>query len=387
MSDVGKSSASAADDAGAERPDASHAERPERESREDDSKVLHAARDAGSSAAARDSAAEGAPESRQNTSASSSSADSLDAEEIAAQLAALGLTGPPEREPLLESFDLEGVASYIAAGKAKNIVVMVGAGISVAAGIPDFRSPGTGLYDNLQKYDLPRPTAVFEIDYFRKHPQPFYMLAKELFPGQYKPTATHYFIRLLHERGLLRRCFTQNIDSLEVEAGLPKEKLVAAHGNFDSAACIDCRKSYATEEVRKYVEEQRPMHCSECEGLVKPCIVFFGEDLPRRFFQLAQQDMPACDLLIVMGTSLVVHPFASLIGHANIDTCPRLLINREKAAELSVVQHAAGVKGGFWWGDRNHRDALFLGDCDEGVRRLCACLGEDWVAELEELQA
>jgi NAD-dependent SIR2 family protein deacetylase len=90
------------------------------------------------------------------------------------------------------------------------------AGISVSAGIPDFRSPGTGLYDNLAKYNLPEPTAVFDINYFRENPAPFYQLAKELFPGQYKPTPTHLFIRLLHDKGLLRRCFTQNIDSLEV---------------------------------------------------------------------------------------------------------------------------------------------------------------------------
>ena len=137
-------------------------------------------------------------------------------------------------EPVLDTFDLEGVASKILSGSVKNIVVMAGAGwhmscsfsmhlidfwslgISVSAGIPDFRSPGTGLYDNLAKYNLPEPTAVFDINYFQQNPAPFYMLAKELFPGQYRPTPTHLFIRLLHDKGLLRRCFTQNIDSLEV---------------------------------------------------------------------------------------------------------------------------------------------------------------------------
>ena len=87
---------------------------------------------------------------------------------------------------------------------------MVGAGISVSAGIPDFRTPGTGLYDNLQKYDLPHPTAVFELDYFRENPSPFYLLAKELYPGQYPPTPTHHFIHLLHKKGILLRCFSQN---------------------------------------------------------------------------------------------------------------------------------------------------------------------------------
>ena len=92
---------------------------------------------------------------------------------------------PESREPLLSSFDIAGVAEYIKSGKCKRIVIMAGAGISVSAGIPDFRTPGTGLYDNLQKYNLPHPTAVFELDYFRENPKPFYLLAKELYPGNF----------------------------------------------------------------------------------------------------------------------------------------------------------------------------------------------------------
>jgi len=104
---------------------------------------------------------------------------------------------------------------------AENIIVAAGAGISVASGIPDFRSPTTGLYANLQKYDLPHPEAIFEIEFFRNNPQPFYTLSKELYDPSYKPTKTHYFIKLLHDKGVLRRCYTQNIDSLESKAGVP----------------------------------------------------------------------------------------------------------------------------------------------------------------------
>lgn len=88
-----------------------------------------------------------------------------------------------KRPPLLSSFDLKGVAELIREGKAKKIVCMVGAGISVSAGIPDFRTPGTGLYSQLERFKLPRPEAVFSIDFFRRNPQPFHLLAKELFPG------------------------------------------------------------------------------------------------------------------------------------------------------------------------------------------------------------
>ncbi|CAH1259101.1 SIRT3 [Branchiostoma lanceolatum] len=110
---------------------------------------------------------------------------------------------------------IDDVARYILANKCKNVVVMAGAGISTPSGIPDFRSPGTGLYDNLQQYNIPYPEAIFDIDYFHMDSRPFYTLAKELYPGTYRPNYVHYFIRLLHEKGLLLRMYTQNIDGLE----------------------------------------------------------------------------------------------------------------------------------------------------------------------------
>jgi NAD-dependent histone deacetylase SIR2 len=107
-----------------------------------------------------------------------------------------------------------------------------GAGISTSAGIPDFRSPKTGLYANLARFNLPHAEAVFEISYFRENPHPFYALAQELYPGSYRPTITHSFISLLHKKGLLLKLFTQNIDCLEREAGVPDDKIIEAHGSF-----------------------------------------------------------------------------------------------------------------------------------------------------------
>lgn len=81
---------------------------------------------------------------------------------------------------------------------------------------PQFRTPGTGLYDNLQKYNIPNPTAIFDLEYFHKDPKPFFELAKELYPNtKYHPCHAHLFVRLLHEKGLLLRMYTQNIDGLE----------------------------------------------------------------------------------------------------------------------------------------------------------------------------
>nr|CAD7454343.1 unnamed protein product [Timema tahoe] len=118
------------------------------------------------------------------------------------------------------------------------------------AGIPDFRSPGSGLYHNLEKYKLPDPQAIFEIGFFKVNPQPFFTLAKELYPGTFKPTVCHYFVRLLYEKGLLLRHYTQNIDTLERVAGIPGEKLVEAHGTFHTSHCLKCRKLYDLEWMK-----------------------------------------------------------------------------------------------------------------------------------------
>jgi NAD-dependent histone deacetylase SIR2 len=80
--------------------------------------------------------------------------------------------------------------------------------------------------------NLPYPEAVFDIDFFRKTPEPFYSLAQELYPGKFRPTITHSFISLLYQKGLLLKLFTQNIDCLEREAGVPSDKIIEAHGSF-----------------------------------------------------------------------------------------------------------------------------------------------------------
>jgi len=278
---------------------------------------------------------------------------------------------------------------------------MAGAGISVSVGIPDFRTPGTGLYDNLQKYDLPSPEAIFTIDYFRKNPAPFYALAKELYPGQFVPSPTHYFIRLLADKGKLLRCYTQNIDSLESIAGVPAEKIVAAHGNFDTAKQIDTGKLVDVDEVREAILAGESGWRSMVEkhgGLVKPDIVFFGEALPDRFHTLMQEDFPRADLLIVMGTSLKVQPFASLVNHVG-PLVPRCLWNREEAgvadpeekklmAKMQLLGlgagNFAGAGDGFVFeGTECYRDVFAQGDCDDTARQFAACLG--WADDLNTL--
>ncbi|KAJ3083893.1 NAD-dependent protein deacetylase sirtuin-2 [Rhizoclosmatium hyalinum] len=322
---------------------------------------------------------------------------------------------------ILEDETMDSFVHYLKDHQCKKIVVMTGAGISTSAGIPDFRSPTTGLYANLAKYNLPYPEAVFSINYFRKSPKPFFTLAKELYPGCFKPTLCHYFIRLLADEGMLLRCYTQNIDTLERVAGLNENYLVEAHGSFASAKCVGkhrkpitlatnteteteteegsstenennnnndddsssddfvidesefraCGKEYSQEWVKEHVFGDKIPECTACQGLVKPNITFFGESLPNRFHAMYPTDLINADALIVIGTSLKVHPFAGLINKVR-EKVPRLLMNME----------VVGVEGspyrGFDFTGENQeyrRDALFVGGADDGCLKLAEMLG------------
>ena len=132
---------------------------------------------------------------------------------------------------------------------------------------------------------------------------------------------------------MLLRCYTQNIDGLESVAGINSEKIVEAHGGFSNSHCTSCNAAAANhEEVLEACSKGTPIKCS-CGGWIKPDIVFFGEPLPERFFTLTTEDFEKCDLLIVIGSSLVVYPFAGLVHYVNQHT-PRLLINREPVQTL-----------------------------------------------------
>ncbi|SAM00299.1 hypothetical protein [Absidia glauca] len=278
----------------------------------------------------------------------------------------------------LESASVESIVKYIKNNDVKKIIVMSGAGISTAAGIPDFRSKDTGLYDNLQKFDLPYAEAIFDIDYFEERPEPFYALAKELYPGKYFPTKTHYFIRLLDEKKMLLRNFTQNIDTLERICGLDEDRIVEAHGSFATASCTECEESADMELVKRDILQSQIPRCPACKkGLIKPDITFFGESLPKRFFKRLV-DFDEADLLIVIGTSLQVQPFAALIDNVP-DYTPRLLINKD----IAGVHHSPHHGFDFKWKYGKKRDAVILGDCDEGIDKLADLLG--WKDELDRL--
>ncbi|CAJ1937710.1 unnamed protein product [Cylindrotheca closterium] len=265
--------------------------------------------------------------------------------------------------------DIRNLVDWIQSGnKAKKIMVLSGAGVSVAAGIPDFRTPGTGLYDNLQKYNLPYPQAVFDVSFYRSQPQPFVTLAKELWPGlTHSPTLTHSFLKMLSDKGLLLRLYSQNIDGLEYLAGIPDEKLVECHGHFRSASCIECGTTADPESVKNtIIKDVTVPKCDKCGGNVKPDIVFFGESLPDRFHQMLRTDVEEADLLLVMGTSLQVAPVSMIPDMVRCEH--RVLFNREPVMKI-----------------RTGKDLFLPGNCDDQVMELCSILG--WKQDLLEENA
>ncbi|KTF70921.1 hypothetical protein cypCar_00048815 [Cyprinus carpio] len=155
---------------------------------------------------------------------------------------------------------------------------------------------------------------------------------------------------------------------LNLVAGIPPKMLVEAHGTFATATCTVCRRDYKGEELRNDIMEGKIPKCPTCKGIIKPDIVFFGEELPQQFFSYLT-DFPIADLLIVMGTSLEVEPFASLAGAVR-GSVSRLLINRD-------------LVGPFAWGSQRHNDVAELGDVVSGVKKLVELLG--WKQELEAL--
>ncbi|KAM3173729.1 hypothetical protein ACTXT7_011990 [Hymenolepis weldensis] len=130
-------------------------------------------------------------------------------------------------------------------------------------------------------------------------------------------------------RKLMAR-WEDNADQLERLAGIPEEKMVEAHGSFHTGHCVKCQTEYPFEYLKGCILKQEVPKCSRkiCDGVVKPDIVFFGEPLPDEFYTGVKTDFPKCDLLIIMGTSLSVHPFCGIVDLVK-DGVPRLLINRE----------------------------------------------------------
>jgi len=186
-------------------------------------------------------------------------------------------------------------------------VVLTGAGVSVPSGIPDFRSPGTGLWENVD------PMEVAHIDAWRRDPDRFWSFYGARFASliDKEPNEAHLVIAELERRGLVRGVVTQNIDRLHRLAGT--ERLIEVHGSIDQSVCLQCGGRVSIDRVVELLADGdgAPV-CEACVVPLKPDVVLFGELLPERALSEAQSLALEADLMLCVGSSLEVYPVAGL---------------------------------------------------------------------------
>jgi NAD-dependent deacetylase len=185
-------------------------------------------------------------------------------------------------------------------------VALTGAGISVPSGIPDIRSPGPGLWEDVD------PMEVAHIDVFERDPARFWSYYRPRFQalGDKRPNAAHEALAELERRGLLAGVITQNIDRLHRAAG--SREVVEVHGSIETSTCRACGASYSIEQVEALFDGDGVAVCASCGGAVKPDVVLFGELLPEEAMRRAQTLAAEAELMLCVGSSLVVHPVAGL---------------------------------------------------------------------------
>jgi NAD-dependent deacetylase len=190
--------------------------------------------------------------------------------------------------------------------EAERVVALTGAGISVPSGIPDFRTPGEGIWESVD------PMEVAHIDAFHRDTRRFWQFYRPRFQSlaDKQPNAAHHVLADLEARGLLEAVVTQNIDRLHAKAGT--ERLVEVHGSIATSSCTTCRASYPLEGVGELFDDDGIATCACCMGKLKPDVVLFGELLPEAAMAEAQELCSSADLLLCVGSSLEVYPVAGL---------------------------------------------------------------------------
>src|SRR5829696_7223517 len=176
-------------------------------------------------------------------------------------------------------------------------VALTGAGISVPSGIPDFRTPGKGIWEKVD------PMEVAHIDAFRGDPARFWSFYRPRLHslGDVKPNGAHAALAELESRGLLEAVITQNIDMLHVKAG--SERVIEVHGSIRTGTCRECRTEFSLEEVEEHFDDEGVAICSRCQGPVKPDVVLFGELLPADAMVEAEALAGRADLMLCIGSS------------------------------------------------------------------------------------
>jgi NAD-dependent deacetylase len=192
-------------------------------------------------------------------------------------------------------------------GESGSVVALTGAGISVPSGIPDFRTPGTGLWANVD------PIKVAHIDAFLSDPVEFWRFYGQRFQTleDKQPNGAHAALAKLEQAGLLDAVITQNIDRLHAKAGT--RELIEVHGTIDHSSCLSCGARYPLADVRaRQLADADGVPRCDCGLPLKPDVVLFGELLPDRALRRAEQLAAGADLMLCVGSSLEVYPVAEL---------------------------------------------------------------------------
>lgn len=222
-------------------------------------------------------------------------------------------------------------------------VALTGAGISTLSGIPDFRSAGSGLWDTCEAM------AVASLTSFRHDPARFFEWVRPLAACMLnaRPNAAHRALAVLEQAGRIRAVITQNVDGLHRQAG--SQEVIELHGTFREATCTGCFTVVSTEGLLEHwIACGGTPRCPLCGRVVKPNVILFGEQLPHAALQRAGEWVRACDLFLVVGSSLEVNPAAGLPYQALCSGAELIIINHQPTyldcrAALVFHQEAAEV--------------------------------------------
>lgn len=207
----------------------------------------------------------------------------------------------------------------------RRVVVFTGAGISTESGIPDFRSPG-GFWTKYQPIDFRDFLASEEMrrEFWRRK-----IATDEAF-SRAEPNRGHRVIAHLAEHGKVASVITQNVDGLHQKSGIHVDKVIELHGNSTYAACLSCNNRYELAEIfEAFKINEEPPICSKCDGLIKTATISFGQAMPFEEMRRARRESENCDLFLVLGSSLVVHPAASFPVIAKQYGAQLVIINRD----------------------------------------------------------
>ena len=220
---------------------------------------------------------------------------------------------------------MEKVAQWIMASK--RTVIFAGAGLSTESGIPDFRSPG-GVWDRYNPEDFYFQNFISNETSREK----YWEMATEMYDPMKRaqPNLAHLAIAELEKIGKLDCVITQNIDGLHFKAGNSEEKVIELHGTAMSVSCLSCKKRYDRDEIQERIRQgQKAPRCDHCGGILKPATISFGQSMPERETEEAYHRSSLCDLFIVIGSSLVVQPAASMPMIAKQKGAKLVIINRD----------------------------------------------------------